>query len=110
MPPSIAVQSPSKRTTASPCPTACPTATQTSAIVPARGDLMMFFIFIVNMIVLGWVGAVPPTDKTIVIGQISTLVYFGIFLILPFVSKKEEAYLIKRGGLPASVNELLKKN
>lgn len=69
----------------------------------------MFFVFLVNMLVLGYVGAVPPSDKTILMGQVATLIYFATFLFLPFISKMEEAYLIKRGGLPAAVNELLQK-
>jgi ubiquinol-cytochrome c reductase cytochrome b subunit len=69
----------------------------------------MFYLFLVNMFVLGYVGAVPPTDRTIIIGQVATLIYFGIFLFLPFISKKEEAYLIKR-GLPPAVMESLNNN
>ncbi len=39
---------------ASPWPTACPAATHTSAIVPARGDLMLFCIFIASRIAICW--------------------------------------------------------
>jgi len=69
----------------------------------------MFFVFMANTLVLGYVGAVPVTTGTAMIGQVATLIYFGIFLLLPWVSKKEEAFLIKRGGLPPAVLELLKK-
>jgi quinol-cytochrome oxidoreductase complex cytochrome b subunit len=69
----------------------------------------MFFVFIANMLVLGYVGAVPVTDTTAVIGQVATLVYFATFLFLPWISKAEEAFVIKRGNLPPAVQELLKK-
>lgn len=69
----------------------------------------MFFIFIANMLVLGYVGAVPVTDATAMIGQVATLVYFATFLFLPWISKAEEAFVIKRGNLPPAVQELLKK-
>ncbi len=69
----------------------------------------MFFVFIANMLVLGYVGAVPVTDATAMIGQVATLVYFATFLFLPWISKAEEAFVIKRGNLPPAVQELLKK-
>ena len=69
----------------------------------------MFFVFVANMLVLGYVGAVSVTPTTAIIGQVATIVYFGTFLFLPWVSKSEEAFLIKRGGLPPAVQELLNK-
>jgi len=70
---------------------------------------LMFFVFIVNTLVLGYVGAVAVNPTTTIIGRVATFVYFGIFLLLPWISKKEEAYLIKRGDLPPAVLDLLKK-
>lgn len=69
----------------------------------------MFFLFITTIFVLGYVGAVPVTTGTAMLGQIGTVIYFGLFLLLPWISKKEEAFLIKR-GLPAAIVELLKSN
>lgn len=69
---------------------------------------LQFYLFILDMFILGYVGYVPPTPQTILIGQIATLCYFGSFFLVPFISKKEEAWLIKR-GLPAEVTELIAK-
>ena len=69
---------------------------------------IQFYLFIVDMFVLGYVGYVPTTPQTIVIGQIATLCYFASFFLIPFVSKKEEAWLIKR-GLPPEVTALIEK-
>ncbi|MDD4976999.1 MAG: cytochrome b N-terminal domain-containing protein [Gallionella sp.] len=65
-----------------------------------------FFLFIIDMLVLGYVGYTPPTDSTLLLGQVATLCYFGSFFIIPFVSRMEERWLIKR-GLPPAVIELM---
>jgi len=41
-----------------------------------------FWIFLIDCIVLGWVGANPPEGHFVLIGQISTAYYFFHFLIL----------------------------
>lgn len=65
-----------------------------------------FYLFLVNMLVLGYVGATPPSNQTILIGRIATLCYFGSFFLIPFISKAEERWLIKR-GLPPEVQALI---
>ncbi len=67
---------------------------------------VMFYFFVFDMAVLGYIGYVPPTDRTIFYGQIATLFYFVTFLLMPFVSKAEEKWLIKR-GLPSEVQVLI---
>ena len=67
---------------------------------------LQFYLFIVDMFVLGWVGYVPPTSQTILIGQIATLCYFASFFFVPFISKMEEGWLVKK-GLPAEVMALI---
>ncbi len=69
----------------------------------------LFFIFLADMLVLGYVGAVPVTADTAIVGRVATEIYFLTFLLLPWISKKEEAYLIKR-GLPPAVEEFLQNN
>ncbi|VVC85602.1 cytochrome b N-terminal domain-containing protein [Sideroxydans sp. CL21] len=61
---------------------------------------VQFYLFIADMLVLGFVGYYPPTNQSILIGQIATLCYFGSFLLVPFLSKVEERWLIKRGLSP----------
>ncbi|KAF0201123.1 MAG: ubiquinol-cytochrome c reductase cytochrome b [Gallionellaceae bacterium] len=67
---------------------------------------IQFYLFLLVILVLGWVGYVPPTDLTIIIGQVATLLYFGSFFFVPFISKAEERWLMKR-GLPAEVTALI---
>jgi quinol-cytochrome oxidoreductase complex cytochrome b subunit len=65
-----------------------------------------FYLFVLDMLVLGYVGYIPPTDQSIVMGKIATFFYFTLFVLLPFISKKEEQWLIRR-GLPPEVEALV---
>jgi len=67
---------------------------------------LMFYIFIIDVVVLGYVGAQPPGDTITVVGQVATFIYFSIFILLPFVSYFEDRWLIKR-GLPLELQCLL---
>lgn len=67
---------------------------------------LTFYIFIVDLAVLSYVGAHPPGGVMVVVGRIATFIYFAVFLMLPVVSKKEEAWLRAR-GLPAELRELV---
>jgi ubiquinol-cytochrome c reductase cytochrome b subunit len=66
----------------------------------------MFFVFIMNIFVLGYVGAKPVTQGTALMGQFATIVYFSVFLLLPWISTKEEKYLRER-GLPQELETLI---
>jgi quinol-cytochrome oxidoreductase complex cytochrome b subunit len=67
----------------------------------------LYYLFLLDMLVLGYVGYMPPTSSTIVlVGQIATFCYFASFFVVPFVSKVEERWLIRR-GLPAQVMALM---
>ena len=63
---------------------------------------VQFYLFLLDMLVLGYVGYIPSTNQTILIGQVATLYYFGSFFFIPFISKAEERWLIRR-GLPPEV-------
>jgi ubiquinol-cytochrome c reductase cytochrome b subunit len=41
-----------------------------------------FWIFILNFIILGWIGGCAPESPYLEIGQIATIFYFGYFLII----------------------------
>ncbi len=69
---------------------------------------LQFYLFLLDMLVLGYVGYVPPTNQTMMIGQIATLCYFASFFFVPFISKMEERWLIKR-GLPPELTSLMEK-
>ncbi|MEJ2565710.1 MAG: cytochrome b N-terminal domain-containing protein [Gammaproteobacteria bacterium] len=65
-----------------------------------------FYIFVVDVAVLSYVGANPPGGTMLIVGRWATFLYFAIFLVLPLVSKKEEQWLRAR-GLPAELQAVL---
>jgi len=67
---------------------------------------VQFYLFLLDMLILGYVGYVPPTDQTLLIARIATLCYFGSFFLVPFLSTIEERWLIKR-GLPPAIMALI---
>ncbi|HTH15134.1 MAG TPA: cytochrome C, partial [Magnetospirillum sp.] len=59
-----------------------------------------FWLFLVDCLVLGYVGGKPAEGVLITIGQIATAYYFGHFLlIMPLLGKLE-----KPKALPASIS------
>ena len=62
---------------------------------------IMFYMFTIDIVVLGWVGSQPVTNTTVIVGQVATFLYFATFLALPFISKFEERYLLSRHLPPA---------
>ncbi len=64
-----------------------------------------FWIFVFNGILLGWLGGQHAEEPYITIARLSTLYYFGYFLvILPILSKKEKAL-----ALPESIDAAVKE-
>jgi quinol-cytochrome oxidoreductase complex cytochrome b subunit len=59
----------------------------------------VFWLLVIDVIALGWVGANPPEGIVVTVGQIATLYYFVHFLILfPVIGKLE-----RPRPLPASI-------
>jgi quinol-cytochrome oxidoreductase complex cytochrome b subunit len=50
----------------------------------------MFWIFIANAFVLGWVGAKPPEGVYVLVARSATFIYFAFFFLLPVLSKMEK--------------------
>nr|AII02352.1 cytochrome b [Ethmia eupostica] len=48
---------------------------------------IMFWIMIMTIILLTWIGARPVEDPYIITGQILTVIYFSYFIITPLISK-----------------------
>ncbi|RMD77872.1 MAG: cytochrome b/b6 [Gammaproteobacteria bacterium] len=65
-----------------------------------------FYLFVVDLLVLGWVGSQPPEGVVVKTGQVATALYFLLFALLPLFSKPEELWLLRR-GLPPKVQELV---
>jgi ubiquinol-cytochrome c reductase cytochrome b subunit len=47
----------------------------------------MYGIFVVDMLVLGYLGIKPPSDAGTLISQVGTLFYFGFFVLMPWWSR-----------------------
>ena len=68
----------------------------------------MFWLFLIDCLVLGWVGKNPPEGMFIIIGRVASVYYFLHFLVLlPLVGKFERPRplpesigtpVLKRGG------------
>ncbi len=66
----------------------------------------MFYIFVVDVLVLAYIGSQPPGGLIFKIDVAATVIYFAVFLTLPFHSRWEERWLHAR-GLPPALRNLL---
>ena len=48
---------------------------------------LLYGVFIVNFLVLGYLGTQPPSDAFNLMSQIGTLIYLGFFLLMPIWSR-----------------------
>lgn len=55
---------------------------------------ILFWIIVITVILLTWIGARPVEDPYVLIGQILTVVYFSYYLINPIISKWWDNLLI----------------
>ncbi len=69
---------------------------------------VMFVLFVIDILVLSYVGLKPPSGSLVIVGQVATFVYFSLFTLLPFISRWEERWLRKK-GLPPEVEELIRQ-
>lgn len=57
---------------------------------------LLYWLFMVNFILLTWIGSKPVEDPYILIGQISSIFYFSYFLIfIPLIGFIENKLLVK---------------
>jgi ubiquinol-cytochrome c reductase cytochrome b subunit len=47
----------------------------------------LYGVFVVNFLVLGYLGIKPPSDIGTLVSQVGTLFYFGFFLLMPWWSR-----------------------
>ena len=48
---------------------------------------VVYTIFAINMVVLGYLGIQPPSDVGTLVAQVGTIFYFGFFLLMPWWSR-----------------------
>ncbi len=72
------------------------------------GYRIMVYVWFVDLMVLGYVGAQAPEGIFVLLGRIATFVYFGLFLLLPFISKREERRS-RVQGLPREAERLIRE-
>nr|ALJ11027.1 cytochrome b [Anadara vellicata] len=59
---------------------------------------VLFWCFVCNFIFLTWVGSMDVKEPFIFAGQVSTCIYFGYFILLPFIMILEDSFT--RSGSP----------
>ena len=64
----------------------------------------LFWVFVIDLLGLMYLGACHVEDPYIVIGQIATFIYFGYFLILPVVSTIENILINKFSRTNKNIN------
>ena len=80
----------------------------------------LFWVLVIDCLVLGWVGGNPPEGIFVIIGQIATLYYFAHFLVLlpllsfietprPLPTSIAEPVLGGSGGPPAAAEQPMEK-
>jgi quinol-cytochrome oxidoreductase complex cytochrome b subunit len=50
----------------------------------------LFWIFVANFVVLGWMGANPPEGIYVIVSRICAVIYFAFFALLPLVARVEK--------------------
>ena len=60
----------------------------------------MFYLFIIDVVLLGYIGSQSPIGYLVPLSQVATFIYFATFFLLPFVSKWEERWMRARGLPP----------
>ncbi len=50
----------------------------------------MYGVFVVDMVVLGYLGIQPPSDIGTLVAQVGTVFYFGFFVLMPWWSQVGE--------------------
>jgi quinol-cytochrome oxidoreductase complex cytochrome b subunit len=72
------------------------------------GYRVMVYVFFLDVMVLSYIGAKPPDGAFIIIGRLATFIYFGLFLLLPFVSRREDRRQ-REAGLPREAEKLIRE-
>ena len=69
----------------------------------------MFYFFMADVILLGYIGAQPPNATLTIVGEVATFFYFAIFALLPFTSYWENRMLLQKEKLPVAALTLIRE-
>jgi len=72
------------------------------------GYRIMIYVWFLDLMLLGYLGAQAPEGIYILLGRIATFIYFGLFLLLPFISRREERRS-REQGLPREAERLIRE-
>jgi ubiquinol-cytochrome c reductase cytochrome b subunit len=64
---------------------------------------VLYGIFVVNFVVLGYLGIQPPSDIGTLVAQVGTLFYFGFFLLMPWWSRSANSSRARPRDLQAAL-------
>ena len=70
---------------------------------------VMFYVFVIDVLLLGYIGARPPGGIMTKVGEIATFVYFATFAALPFTSQLENRLLLRSTKLPEEARVLIRE-
>jgi len=48
---------------------------------------LVYLVFVINFVILGYLGVQPPSEVGNVVAQVGTLIYFGFFVLMPIWSQ-----------------------
>nr|UVJ66698.1 cytochrome b [Anadara broughtonii]UVJ66710.1 cytochrome b [Anadara broughtonii]UVJ66722.1 cytochrome b [Anadara broughtonii] len=60
---------------------------------------LLFWCFVCNFIFLTWVGSMDVEEPFIFAGQVSTVIYFGYFILLPMAMFAEDSFMFGYGNV-----------
>lgn len=58
---------------------------------------VFFWFFLIDCIVLGWIGGHPPEGNFVLYGRIATICYFLFFISMPCITHIEKPYPVPKG-------------
>ena len=65
-----------------------------------------YWLFLLDCLILGWVGAMPAEGIYVLISRVATAYYFGFFLIImPFLSRFEKTFVLPSSISAAVISE-----
>ena len=71
-----------------------------------RDFRQFYWLFLLDCLILGWVGAMPAEGIYVLISRVASAYYFGFFLIIiPFLSRFEKTFVLPSSISAAVISE-----